>query len=182
MIEIRLAAAADAAGIRDIYAPYVHDTAITFDYEVPSVSDFEAKITETLKRYPYLVAVEDDVIVGYACASCFKSKAAYDWAVEMTVYVRSDMKRRGIGRALYSRLEEILASQGVTNVNACITHPNPGSVAFHESMGYRTAAHFTSCGYKLGRWWDMIWMEKFIGEHKNPPEPFVPLGEVNSIE
>lgn len=178
MIDIRMASAADAAEIRDIYAPFVTDTAITFEYDVPTVEEFRKRITETLKLFPYLVATENGRVVGYAYASRFKARAAYDWAVETTVYVCQGFEGRGIGKALYARLEELLARQHVTNVNACITFPNPESIAFHEHLGYKDAAHFTKCGYKMGKWWDMVWLEKFIGEHKNPPEPFVPIIEL----
>ncbi len=172
---IRLATAADAAALVEIYAPFVTDTAVTFEYEVPSKEEFGRRISETLRLFPYLVLEKNGAILGYAYASRFKGRAAYDWAVETTVYVRQGSEGNGYGRALYARLEELLARQNVTNLNACITFPNPSSIAFHESMGYRTAAHFTMCGYKLGQWWDMIWMEKFIAEHSVPPEPFVPF-------
>ncbi len=175
---IRLACAADAAALLDIYAPYVTNTAVTFEYEPPSEAEFRRRVTDTLKLFPYLVFEEDGAVLGYAYASRFKARAAYDWAVETTVYVRQGSEGRGIGRALYTRLEELLARQNVTNLNACITFPNPPSVAFHESMGYKAAARFTMCGYKLGRWWDMIWMEKFIAEHKSPPDPFVPFPDL----
>lgn len=178
MIEIRTASAADAAELRAIYAPYVENTAVTFDLAVPSTADFEKKIASTLERYPFLAAEEGGRLVGYACASAFKSKAAYDWAVETTVYVADGDRGRGVGRALYARLEELLARQNVTNLNACITFPNPVSQAFHERLGYKTAAHFSRCGFKLGRWWDMIWMEKFISTHKTPPPRFVVFSEL----
>ena len=158
-----------------IYAPYVTDTSITFEYEVPTVETFKERIMTTLERYPYLVALIDDVPVGYAYASCFKIRAAYDWAVETSVYVRQDLHGQGIGKALYEALERVLARQHVTNINACITYPNPVSERFHEAMGYHKAAHFTQCGFKHGQWHDMIWMEKHLCEHPARPEPFIPF-------
>jgi len=163
-----------------IYAPYVVDTAITFEYEVPTIEAFRQRICRTLERYPYLVAFMGDEPVGYAYAGPFKSRAAYDWAVETSVYVRQDLKGQGIGKSLYQTLEAYLVRQGVENVNACITYPNPASVAFHEALGYRQTALFSKCGYKLGRWHDMIWMEKHLGNHEVPPKPFIPFGALNS--
>lgn len=178
MLSIRMAVLDDSSELLDIYAPYVLNTAVTFEYDVPSQKDFAGRIAETLEKFPYLVAEIEGKIVGYAYASDFHERAAYGWSAETAIYVRNGMSGQGIGRALYTRLESILSRQNITNVNACITYPNPASIGFHEAMGYKTAAHFTNCGYKLGRWWDMIWMEKFIGEHKSPPAPVIPIGKI----
>ncbi len=166
---IRQASGADAEELLAIYRPYVENTAVTFEYRVPSPEEFRERIRDTLLRYPYLAAVEDGRIVGYAYASPFHARPAYDWAVETSIYVDREQRGRGLGRCLYLVLEEELVRQNIINVNACISFPNPGSVAFHRKMGYREAAHFHSCGYKLGRWYDMIWMEKALGEHPIPP-------------
>lgn len=154
-VTIRMAEEADAAALLSIYAPYVEKTAITFEYEVPTVQEFKNRITSTLKRYPYLAAIRDGRIIGYAYASQFKERAAYDWAVETSVYVSGDARRTGAGSLLYEALENYLRRQNVINVNACIAYPNPGSITFHEKYGYHTVGHFTKCGYKLGQWW--IW-------------------------
>ncbi|MBQ9362403.1 MAG: N-acetyltransferase [Bacteroidaceae bacterium] len=173
---IRTATAGDAAPLLAIYAPYVERTAITFEYDVPSEEDFRQRIEQTLQRYPYLVAVEGGCIVGYAYASAFKERAAYQWAVETSIYVDIHRKRKGIGRSLHEALERKLKMQGILNLNACISYIEPedeflslDSVRFHESLGYRQVAHFHLCGYKFGRWYDMIWMEKLIGEHGHSP-------------
>ena len=108
-------------------------TAITFEYKVPTVREFKNRIASTLKRYPYLAAVRDGRILGYAYASEFKERAAYDWAVETSVYVSEDARRTGAGSILYKALENYLKRQNVINVNACIAYPNPGSIAFHEN-------------------------------------------------
>ena len=177
VITIRTAVQQDAKVLLEIYAPYVKKTAITFEYDVPSVEEFARRISKVLKRYPYLVAEVNGEPVGYAYAGPFKERAAYDWAVETTVYVREDMKKSGIGRALYTALEEALAAQGILNLNACIAFPENedeyltrDSVKFHERMGFETAGRFHKCGCKFGRWYDMVWMEKLIGNHvENPP-------------
>lgn len=172
MTTIRTATPADAEALLSIYAPYIEQTAITFEYDVPSVDEFRSRIEHTLLKYPYLVAEQDGDIVGYAYAGVFKARAAYDHCVETSIYVSMDCQRQGIGRMLYDALEQKLKAQGILNVNACIswidepneylTHQSPD---FHTRLGYKKAAHFHLCGYKFGQWFDMIWMEKMIGPH-----------------
>ena len=171
-IKIRVAVSEDAAALLKIYAPYVQKTAITFDYVVPTLEEFTGKITGLLKKYPVLVAESENKIVGYAYADCFKNKAAYDWAVETTIYVDENCKKMGIGKRLYEELEEILKQQNITNLNACIAytdeedeHLTNASVRFHEKLGFRVVGQFRKCGYKFNRWYHMVWMEKHIGEH-----------------
>lgn len=180
-ISIRMAEPADAAALLAIYAPYVTDTAITFEYEVPSREEFARRIAHTLERFPYLVAEKKGALVGYAYASPFKERAAYDWAVETSIYLAMEERGQGTGFLLYQALEDILTRQNVLNVNACIAYPNPGSIRFHEKLGYLTAAHFTRCGFKLGQWWDMVWMEKMLGSHRVPPKPFIPVTELTDL-
>ena len=170
--KIRVATLEDAKTLVEIYTPYVEKTVITFEYEVPSVEEFKGRMAHVLEKYPYLVAERDGEIVGYAYAGEFKSRAAYDWAVETTVYVREDQKKSGVGKALYMALEQILAEQNILNLNACIGYPEvedeyltKNSVQFREHMGYRFVGEFYKCGYKFGRWYNMVWMEKHIGEH-----------------
>ncbi len=177
-MNIRMAREEDAGALLQIYAPYVTDTAVTFEYAVPTEEEFKGRIAQILRRYPYLVAEEGGVILGYAYASPFNRRAAYDWSVETSIYVERETRGKGVGKALYSELEEVLKGQGILNLNACISYPNPGSIGFHEKLGYHKAGHFTKCGYKLGRWYDMIWMEKMIGEHRGEPSPVLPASEV----
>lgn len=169
---IRVAVIDDAAKLLEIYAPYVLNTAITFEYEVPSGEMFAERIRRTLDRYPYLVAEQGREIAGYAYAGPFKERAAYDWAVETSIYVKQGKKKAGIGRALYERLEYYLRLQNIVNLNACIACPETedryltrDSIAFHEHMGYRMVGEFHQCGYKFDRWYNMVWMEKLIGAH-----------------
>lgn len=177
-ITIRMATEADAEDLLAIYAPYITCTAITFEYEVPSVEEFAGRISHTLNKYPYIVAVENSRIIGYAYASAFNERAAYDRSVETTVYLRQDCRGRGAGRKIYTSLEDILKQQNILNLNACIAyasaddkHLTNSSAYFHEHLGYTKVGHFTKCGYKFGTWYDMIWMEKIIGEHLAVPRP-----------
>lgn len=181
-IYIRMAEEADAQELIHIYAPYVTDTAITFEYTVPTVQEFASRIRQTLQRYPYLVNIQNERICGYAYASVFKGRAAYDWSVETSVYLRQDCRGAGLGKKLYYALEDALKRQNVINVNACISYPcepneylDNGSEKFHNHLGYKKVAHFTKCAYKFDQWYDMIWMEKMIGDHTDKPEPFIPI-------
>lgn len=177
-IKIRTAKLQDAERLLEIYAPYVTQTAITFENDVPTVEEFTARMAGVLEKYPYLVAEQDGSPVGYAYAGTFKNRAAYDWAVETSIYVRQDKKRSGVGSRLYEALETALKEQGILNLNACIAYAvtedaylTNDSVRYHEKCGYKQVAHFHQCGYKFGRWYDMVWMEKLIGEHTaNPPQ------------
>ncbi len=176
---IRMATEADAPALLAIYAPYVTDTGITFEYEVPSVEEFSGRIKRILSRYPYLVAEEGGRLLGYAYAASFKERAAYDWSVETTIYMDQRLRGRGIGQKLYLALEGLLRRQHILNANACIAYPNPGSIQFHERMGYQTVAHFTRCGYKLGVWYDMVWMEKLLSVHPAEPEPVLAIDRLS---
>ena len=128
-------------------------------------------------RYPYIKAVDNGQIVGYAYAGCFKDRRAYDWSVETTIYVRQDCKRMGIGRLLYDRLDHELKSMGILNMNACIACPeqeskylNDDSIRFHSRLGFSEVGRFHDSGYKFNQWFDMVWMEKMIGEHNAEPK------------
>ena len=169
-VTIRTATTADAQALLNIYAPYVEHTAITFEYDVPSAEEFASRIEYTLQKYPYLVAEENKRLLGYAYASPFHARPAYDWAVETSIYVNQNVKHRGIGRKLHDALENALREQGILNMNACIAYPpkedeylDKNSVEFHHHMGYRLVGEFYKCGYKFHRWYNMVWMEKLIG-------------------
>lgn len=184
-LTIRMATAADAQEILNIYIPYITDTAITFEYDIPSVDEFADRIRMTLTKYPYLAAIVDGRIIGYAYASSFKSRAAYDWAVETTIYLSPECQGKGYGKKLYYALEDLLKKQHIINLNACIAytstedpHLTNASTLFHEHLGYQKVAHFTKCGYKFGTWYDMIWMEKMLGEHPAQPEPVLAITQL----
>ena len=176
-VVIRPAIIKDAKELLAIYSPYVLKTAITFEYEVPTLEEFAKRIEKISEKYPYLVAEVNEVIVGYAYASTFKDRAAYDWCVETSIYLAKDMREKGIGKLLYKALEDALKEMHVLNANACITyvqeedeHMNNASMHFHEYMGYKLVGRFHQCGYKFGKWYDMIWMEKMLGEHTVNPK------------
>lgn len=174
-MNIRTAKITDAKELLAIYTPYVLETAITFEYEVPEVSEFADGITKTLNRYPYLVAEESGEILGYAYASAYKSRAAYDWSVEVTVYVKQNIHARGVGTKLYQVLEKELEKQNIVNLTACITAGNEKSEAFHEKLGYQKVASFPHIGYKFNDWHDVVWMQKSLrAPEKNIP-PFRPF-------
>ena len=171
-IIIRDAKVTDAKAIQTIYTPYVETTAITFEYNVPSEKEFCRRIETVQQKYPWIVAMVNGKVVGYAYASAFKPRDAYQWAIETSIYVDNNNKRSGIGRQLHEALEQRLKMQGILNMNACISFIEPedeyltqDSVRFHERLGYQKVAHFHQCGTKFNRWYDMIWMEKMIGEH-----------------
>ena len=172
MINIRKATTADAPRLLEIYAPYVENTAISFEYDVPSLQEFSHRISQISRHYPYIVAEQDGRVIGYAYASRFKERAAFQWSVETSIYFDPEMHRHGIGKLLYCALEQQLRARGITNMNACITytdHPDShlptGSVPFHEAIGFTPCAHFHNCGYKFHNWYDIIWMEKMINGH-----------------
>lgn len=153
---IRSVQLADAKTIRDIYQPYVTDTAITFEVDVPTVQEFEKRITQTLAHFPYLVAEEEGVVVGYAYASTYYARAAYDWTVELSIYISKEARGKGIGSALYDALEEELKARGFLRYLACIALPNEASIAMHEKRGYVQVAHFPKIGYKFDQWHDIV--------------------------
>lgn len=188
-MKIRIATLEDARELLEIYRPYVEQTAITFEYEVPSLEEFRSRIENTLKRYPYIVAEQEGELLGYAYTGPFKSRAAYDWAVETTVYVKGNCRKKGVGKTLYAVLEELTKRQNILNMNACIAYPEgedehltKDSVHFHHHLGYEEVGQFHKCGYKFDTWYNMIWMEKLIGEHAADPEPVIPFPQIRLKE
>lgn len=171
-ISIRTAEVNDAGRLLDIYAYYVTKTAVSFECAVPSLAEFRSRIEKTLAKYPYLVLEENGVVRGYAYAGVFKDREAYDRSCEMTIYLEHGAEGRGYGRLLYEVLEKDLKDRGILNLYACIGDPvtedeylTKNSEQFHRHLGYRKVGEFHKCGYKFDRWYNMIWMEKMIGEH-----------------
>ena len=176
-ISIRFAKPEDAKELLKIYAYYVTDTAISFETEVPSEEEFKLRIEEVLKSYPFIVACKDDEILGYAYLHSFVGRKAYELSAETTIYLNPDKKKMGIGKKLYSVLEDIAKAQNITNLYSCIGYVdkedeylNNNSVQFHEHIGFRMVGKFENCGHKFDRWYHMVWMEKIIGEHKEIPK------------
>lgn len=186
-ISIRFAKPEDAKELLKIYAYYVTDTAISFETEVPSEEEFKLRIEEVLKSYPYIVACKDDEILGYAYLHSFVGRKAYELSAETTIYLNPDKKKMGIGKKLYSVLEDIAKAQNITNLYSCIGYVdkedeylNNNSVQFHEHIGFRIVGKFENCGHKFGRWYHMVWMEKIIGEHKEIKE-FLKYSDIKSF-
>ena len=184
-IIIRTAELADAEQLLEIYRPYVEETAITFEYDVPEVEEFRGRISHVLEKYPYLAAEREGAIVGYAYAGPFVGRAAYGWSAESSIYVARSARRQGVGGRLYAALEAALREMGVLNLNACIGCPEAedeyltcNSVEFHRHLGYRLVGKFHNCGYKFGRWYHMVWMEKMLGGHPDCPAPVQPFPAV----
>ena len=176
-MSIRTVRPEDAKNLLDIYAYYVEETAISFETEVPSVEEFKIRIEEILKSYPYIVACDNDELLGYAYLHPFVGRKAYELSAETTIYLNPVKKKMGIGKKLYSVLEDIAKAQNITNLYSCIGYVDVedeylknNSVEFHEHMGYRMVGKFENCGHKFDRWYHMIWMEKIIGEHKEIPK------------
>ena len=186
-ISIRFAKPEDAKELLKIYAYYVTDTAISFETEVPSEEKFKLRIEEVLKSYPFIVACKDDEILGYAYLHSFVGRKAYELSAETTIYLNPDKKKMGIGKKLYSVLEDIAKAQNITNLYSCIGYVykedeylNNNSVQFHEHIGFRMVGKFENCGHKFGRWYHMVWMEKIIGEHKEIKE-FLKYSDIKSF-
>lgn len=175
----RFASEEDAAQLLDVYAPYVQNTAVSFEYEVPSLQEFTERIRTVTQNYPYLVCEIAGRIVGYAYAQRQKARAAYGWNAELSIYLRQEYVRRGIGRAFYTALIDILRMQGVENVYGGVTMPNAGSERLHEAMGFRRIGVFYHTGYKLGAWHDVAWYERRIGDAERPAA-FVPVSALDA--
>lgn len=174
---IRKATLQDAPAILQIYAPYVlHETA-TFEYEVPTLQDFQTRMTTIMEDYPYFVCCVDDHIIGYCYASKHHARAAYQWNVELSIYIDHASRHAGIGKILYQILLDTLSLQNVVNAYACITYPNHASIAMHEKLGFHKIAHFANTGYKFQRWLDVVWLEKKL----NDPQHLRPLVNICMI-
>lgn len=178
---IRDAEIEDAERLLEIYSYYVRNTAITFEYDVPNLSEFQNRIKNTIKKYPYLVIEKDGKIQGYAYAGAFIGRAACDWSCETTVYIDRAARKCGLGRKIYEALEDKLNDMGVLNLYASIAYPtaedeylNYNSADFHAHFGFSKVGEFNKCGYKFERWYNLIWMEKVIGKHseKQPAVKF----------
>ena len=182
---LRVATPEDAAALLAVYAPYVTDTAISFEWQVPELEEFRGRIRRTLQRYPYLAAVRGEEILGYAYTHPFVGRAAYDWGAETSIYLRRDCRHQGLGRALYTALEGISRAQNIHTLYACIGWPKQedryltrNSAQFHAHLGFKLVGTFENCGRKFDRWYDMIWMEKQLSPLPEHPDPVVPFPDL----
>jgi len=169
--KIRIAVPEDASGMLKIYAPYINNTSLTFETEVPSIENFAERIKKYLVTWPWIVVEQDDVIVGYAYASQYRERTGYQWSVESSIYISEEFKREGVGKALYKTLFIILKNLGYRNVYAVINLPNEASVHFHEKCGFRYFATYDQVGYKLGQWKDVGWWRYILNEFVDDPIP-----------
>lgn len=166
-IQIREAVPDDAAALLAIYTHYVKRRRSHLNTRCQVPRNFVRGSRRQRRKYPYLVAICDDEVAGYAYAGAFKERAAYDFAVETSIYVKQGLRRSGIGSMLYAALEKELREMGIQNMEACIGVPEVedeyltcDSVHFHEHLGFRMVGEFYKCGFKFGRWYNMAWMEK----------------------
>jgi len=171
-LSFRFVKESDAKDILAIYEPYVKETAITYECEMPSLEEFKKRISDISADYPYIVCVFDEKIVGYAYAHRQMERDAYQWNAELSVYIDNKYFRHGIGRKLYCILIEMLVLQNVKNVYGGVTSPNANSEGLHESMGFVKLGTYHSTGYKCGAWHDVSWFEKQIGDYSDKPESF----------
>jgi L-amino acid N-acyltransferase YncA len=168
---LRLASADDAAQIADIYAPLVADTAITFEVDAPTVGEMRRRIIDKSMRFPYLVADDGDAVLGFACAGRHRTRAAYAWSSDVSVYVADRTRRSGVGRGLYTALLDLLTAQGYANAFAGIALPNDASVGLHRATGFQPVGVYRSVGYKLGTWWDVAWWQCRLPTSERPQPP-----------
>jgi len=165
---IRNVQLSDAAAVSRVYAPFVSDEATSFEIVPPDAAEIADRIREVIPRYPWLVFELDGEVLGYAYGSSHRSRAAYQWCVDVSVYLELHLQRRGVGRALYSVLLEILRRQGYANAYAGITLPNPSSMGLHTAMGFSSIGIFSRTGYKFGRWHDVGWMQLRLRDDSTP--------------
>ena len=175
---IRIATKDDIPQMLAIYAPYVENTAYSFEYTVPTLETFTQRFENYTRQCPWLVWEEDGCVMGYAYGSLPFARAAYAWCAEVSIYLHPSVHRRGIGKALYAAVEQILWLQGYRTIYALITSENRDSLAFHEKVGYRYRAELPDCGFKFGRWLGVVWMEKRLISVELPSYPPVPWVDV----
>jgi phosphinothricin acetyltransferase len=168
---IRLAEERDAEAIQRIYAPFVLQTAVSFEIEPPSADEMRSRIAATLARLPWLVCERQENVIGYAYASPHRARAAYGWSVDVTIYIHEEHRRHGVGRALYTSLLAALRLQGFYNAYAGVTLPNPGSVGLHEAMGFQPVGIYRDVGYKFGKWHDVGWWQLALRDRSAPAAP-----------
>ena len=182
MNKIRSALSSDASSILDIYAPYIANTAVSFETEVPSVEDFTQRIVGNQESCPWLVYESYGLIAGYAYASKHRDRAAYQWSLESSVYVNEGFRQQGIATKLYQTLFQILKYQGCRNLYAGITLPNEKSVNFHQKMGFNKIADYKNIGYKFNRWHTVGWYELQLNDYSDAPAPFIKWSQIESTD
>ena len=168
---LRLAAEADMPACLGLYAPYVRDTTVSFEYDVPTAEEFLRRFRSVTERFPWLVCEVDGVLVGYAYASLKFAREAYQWDADLSIYLSPDFQGMGVGRRLCEAICALLRAQGYRTLYAVITAENARSAAFHRAMGFAEIGRFPASGCKFGRWLDVVWMERKLGELCASPQP-----------
>ena len=181
-LSFRFATENDAEKILAIYKPYVENTTITFEYNVPTIEKFRERIREILKDYPYIVCEYGNEIVGYAYAHRIWSRAAYQWDAELSIYTNEKYAGNGIGKKLYGILLEILKLQNVVNVYGLVTYPNKSSEKLHNYFGFKKVAFFENVGFKFGKWIGVTWFEKAINPYFENPDSIKRISEIDESE
>lgn len=183
-LEYRLVELSDAKEILEVYAPYIKNTTITFEYEVVSIDEFTERIKNISSEFPYIVCIYEGNIIGYAYAHKYGERAAYQWSSELSIYLKHGYEKMGVGKTLYKMVMDILKLQNIRNVYGCITGDNEKSVNFHKKLGFEFVGRFEKAGYKFDKWIDVVWYQKRIKETNNSPEHFIPINKIdkNSIE
>lgn len=167
---IRLAIEDDAAAIREIYAPFCETSIVSFEETAPTPGEMAGRIRRISEHFPWLVLDVDDVVAGYAYASPHHERAAYRWSVDAAVYVNPAFHRRGVARALYTTLFDLLRQQGFFKIYAGISLPNPASTGLHETMGFQLVGIYKGVGYKLGAWHDVAHYQMPLQPEQTDPQ------------
>ena len=181
---IRLATEADIPAILDIYGPYVLNTAVSFEYSIPTLEEFTERFRSITAQFPWLVWEENGKVLGYAYGSLPFGRAAYRWIAASSIYLSPQAQKKGIGRRLYTALEAILTAQGYRKTYAIITSDNPGSLTFHKKSGFRFLAQLPDCGVKFQKLYSVVWMEKDLNTEGIPnkfPKSIAEIVNVNSF-
>ncbi|AGB35997.1 GNAT family N-acetyltransferase [Natronococcus occultus] len=184
-LRIRVATPEDALAVREIYAPFCEATAVTFEESPPTETELAERIASTLEDHPWLVCERAGEVVGYAYAGPLRKRRAYQWVVELSVYVAEDARRAGVGEALYESLLAVLERQGIRDAYAVTTLPNPATVGFHERLGFERLVDFPRMGYVEDEWHDVAWWRRSLGEKAadpDPPRPFPSVREDDDFE
>lgn len=177
-MKIRFATINDAQSLLKIYEQYI-ETVITFEYTLPSKEEFQQRIKDIIKEYPYLVCEENGQIIGYAYAHKDRERAAYQWNTELSIYMDKNYTSKGLGRKLYSALIELLRLQGVKTAYGVVTYPNAKSENLHKSLGFQVIGTFHNTGFKCNGWHDVIWFERKIDIYDTDPKPIISIHEVD---
>lgn len=177
-VVLRVAGEADAPAMLALYAPYVIQTTVSSEYTPPSLEEFVGRMRTYMARLPWLVCLVDGEVAGYGYASPHRTRAAYQWSVETSIYVAEEWHRHGIAGAIYAALFELLTMQGYYNIYVGITSPNERSMKFHKSMGFIISGAYQESMYKFGQWRDVLWMGKSLRPHEGEPQPAIPFPEI----